>query len=269
MSNNVNETNIKEKIEAEDKKAFKPYAILMIVCLVGGGFVGFFSAMIADNVDIGQIGKVVESAIMNSSPVIALILSLALAVYAGTILKKVREEYKKAALVEDNDEQIEACERKINYVMLFSGIDLIIVMFTLAVATNGMLASDNIKVALIRSAVSVFDIFFALYIITKIQKQCINLIKEVNPEKKGSVYDINFQKEWIASCDEAERQQIYEASWNAYKAVSKAISVIWIICVVGGGLFNWGIVPAFVVSAIWLVQLISYSSYELKKTKKK
>lgn len=33
MSNNINESNVKKKIEADDKKAFKPFIILMIICI--------------------------------------------------------------------------------------------------------------------------------------------------------------------------------------------------------------------------------------------
>lgn len=269
MSNNINENDVKKKIEADDKKAFKPFVILMTICLIGGGFIGFFSAMLADNVDISTLVSYIKDGVQNGTPIIALITTMILVVYAGTVLKKVKKEYNPSLIEEGNDEQIEESERKIEYVMLFSGIDFVVVMFALAVATDGMLVSDDIVMPLIRSAISIFDIFFAMFVITKIQKQCVNLIREVNPEKKGSVYDRNFQKEWFASCDEAEKQQIYEASWSSYKAMSKAISIMWLICIIGGGLFGWGIMPSFVVSVLWLVQLISYSANSLKKSKNK
>ena len=31
------------------------------------------------------------------------------------------------------------------------------------------------------------------------QNRIVNFTKEINPEKKGSVYDLKFQKTWIAS----------------------------------------------------------------------
>lgn len=269
MSNNINESNVKKKIEADDKKAFKPFIILMIICIIGGGFVGFFSAMLADNADMSILVSYIKDGVQNGAPVIALITTMILVIYAGIVLKKVKKEYNTSLIEEGNDEQIEESERKMEYVMLFSGIDFVVVMFSLAAATEGMLVSDEIVMPLIRAAISVFDIFFAIFVITKIQKQCVNMIREVNPEKKGSVYDRNFQKEWFASCDEAEKQQIYEASWSSYKAMSKAINIMWLVCIIGGGLFEWGIMPSFVVSVLWLVQIISYSANSLKKSKKK
>lgn len=36
------------------------------------------------------------------------------------------------------------------------------------------------------------------------QKNAVDFLKIVNPEKSGSVYDMNFQKKWIESCDEMD-----------------------------------------------------------------
>ena len=38
-----------------------------------------------------------------------------------------------------------------------------------------------------------------------IQQKCVDTVKQINLEKKASVYDIRFEKKWIDDCDEAEK----------------------------------------------------------------
>ena len=40
-----------------------------------------------------------------------------------------------------------------------------------------------------------------------IAKLVVDLEKKLNPEKKGSVFEMQFQKTWLESCDEAQKQQ--------------------------------------------------------------
>ena len=44
----------------------------------------------------------------------------------------------------------------------------------------------------------------------------IKLVQRIYPDKKGDPTSINFQEQWLASCDEAEKEEIYEASYKTY-----------------------------------------------------
>lgn len=92
-----------------------------------------------------------------------------------------------------------------------------------------------------------------------LQKLVVDLTKQLNPEKRGDVLDTEFQKEWLASCDEAEKKTIYEASYMAYRAASTACVVVWLFTLFGILLFDTGFFPSICVFIIWLTMVVSYS----------
>ncbi|MCD8160051.1 MAG: DUF3169 family protein [Clostridiales bacterium] len=105
----------------------------------------------------------------------------------------------------------------------------------------------------------------SLAVLVVYQQKAVDLCKRMNPEKRGSVYDVNFQKKWLDSCDEAERTNIYRSSYRAYRNMSITLPVLWCVAVVAGLWFD-GVGPLAVVlvSAAWLVQTLSYGLESLR-----
>ena len=85
------------------------------------------------------------------------------------------------------------------------------------------------------------------------------LSKEINPEKRGSVYDMKFQERWLESCDEAERRQIGQASYKAYTTLNKFCPYCWGVLFLGNMIFHYGILPSTVVLLVWAVLTVSYT----------
>ena len=94
-----------------------------------------------------------------------------------------------------------------------------------------------------------------------IQARVVNLYKEMNPEKQGSVYAFDFSKKWEQSSDEAERIKIYKAAFKSYNFCSTFYIFLWLCCLLGNQIWHYGIMPATIVIIVWLVQFISYQSY--------
>ena len=101
------------------------------------------------------------------------------------------------------------------------------------------------------------------------QRKIIDFLKEMNPEKKGSIYDVKFSKKWEESCDEAEKLAIYKCGYKAYNSVNTACIVLWLFCFIGSSIWNFGIMPVAMVSIIWFVLITSYTleSYKISKRK--
>lgn len=97
-----------------------------------------------------------------------------------------------------------------------------------------------------------------LIVITIIQKLTVDLTKKINPEKRGNVLDSEFNKVWLGSCDEAEKQMIFEAGYKAYQATQYACMVMWIVTLTGILFFDIGILPSICVFVIWLTLVLSY-----------
>jgi hypothetical protein len=102
-----------------------------------------------------------------------------------------------------------------------------------------------------------------------IQKKIVDLQKEINPLLKGSIYDMNFSKKWLDSCDESIKLGIYKSSYKAYKSVSRTCMILCLFCIVGHDLWDFGIMPMVIVIIIWLVQTISYCIESIKYSKVK
>ena len=103
----------------------------------------------------------------------------------------------------------------------------------------------------------VFLVVIALAIL--LQQKTVDLTKKMNPEKRGSVYDMKFQERWWESCDEAERRQIGQASYKAYVTVSRFCPYCWGVLLLGNMVFHYGILPSAVVLVIWAVLSVSYT----------
>ncbi|MGL5330114.1 MAG: DUF3169 family protein [Peptostreptococcaceae bacterium] len=86
----------------------------------------------------------------------------------------------------------------------------------------------------------------------------VNLEKEINPLLKGSVYDSKFSEKWIDSCDESIKLSIYKSAYISYKSTSTTCAILWVFCIVGFDLWDFGIMPLVMATIVWLVLNVSY-----------
>ena len=111
--------------------------------------------------------------------------------------------------------------------------------------------------------------FVAVTVTIITQQRVVNFEKIINPEKQGSVFELNFQKKWVNTCDEAERLNIYQSSFKAYKTVTMTCIILWLFCVLGMTMWDLGIMPVAIVTVIWLVQTTSYCMESIRISKYK
>ena len=96
-------------------------------------------------------------------------------------------------------------------------------------------------------------------------------VRRIAPEKQGNVFDTRFQKDWYASCDEAERQRIGECSYHTYITMTSiypfALLVALLAVMYGGANVLW----AVLLGGLWLTQTLTYllRAYKLEHGKAK
>ena len=159
----------------------------------------------------------------------------------------------------EDEEYIEKVDRKLGIDMAFSAALMIFEMFAYGVGLYGMTSMPDQVTGLV-----VMDLLFfvgSLFCIIFYQKCIVNLLKELNPEKQGSVFDRKFSKVWFASCDEAEKQKIGEASYKTYLVMTMIYQVLCMILMVAGFFFPIGMLPFIIVCLLWMVQTVLYSVY--------
>ena len=105
---------------------------------------------------------------------------------------------------------IEKIERKLGIGVIVTNVALIAGFFFFAAGmkSTGIDSGWEEEVPWVKIAATFLGLIAVMVVTVIAQNRIVNFTKEINPEKKGSVYDLKFQKTWIASCDEAEQLQI-------------------------------------------------------------
>ena len=254
-------SNRVEEIKKEDKKAFKGFAIMMVIsamigAVIGGGF-KYLQENLGDN-----LSEFLVNRLMMITPYASLVLSMLVIIVSVVIYKNSRKNLKLWNQSDEQEEMIDNIEEKLSYLLLFTSVNLILGFFFFG-AGMALLSEDSY------TKVILFLVGFIVCVVSTIliQNKVVNLEKEINPFLNGSVYDFKFSKKWIDSCDEAIKLNIYKSSFKAHKSVTNTCLILWIICVIGYDFFDFGIMPLVMVTIIWLVQTVSYCRESIKCSK--
>lgn len=240
----------------KDKKIYIKFIIVCICALIGGFLCGFIGAFIGDHYS-GNIVDGIQNLMSVCVPVI--FIGANVIVYAICF-----SNYFKAKKLADewdgwDEEVIDEAEKKLGIALAPSNILTVVNFFFYAammyISELGVDDLGNIEMGVL--GIGVFIV--SIVLMTVLQKLVIDLLKKINPEKEGNVFDTEFNKKWVDSCDEAQKQMIFEASYIAYKATNMVCMVMWAISLITMLTFDTGIFPVFCVSVIWLTLITSYT----------
>lgn len=249
----------------EDKKALGKFAVILIIAFILGIVIGIGSVM---------LGNVVMEDVSVKEMVVSLIRGFA--IYGGFVVTttlllvcvilhtKCRQEY--AAWDEENEDVLARIETKQSYVLWFSNLILYgtYFFFSLGVWATGIgntehLAEYDTDTFLIALGAVFLHMVYGLVACCIIQQKAVNLSKEINPEKCGSVYDMKFQDKWLENCDEAERFTVYKCSFKTFKVMQITGIVLWLICLISQMTFGTGVFATIMVTIYLIIQTSVYS----------
>ncbi len=91
-----------------------------------------------------------------------------------------------------------------------------------------------------------------------LQNASVKLAKRLYPEKRGELLSPRFQKEWLASMDEAEIAQTHAASFASFRTMRAAFPAAWLVCVFAGLAADAGSFPGLIVTLLWAAESMSY-----------
>lgn len=207
---------------------------------------------IFDNIDMGTAGVVFTVAFI--------LIETALLISAGASYSGAKKRADKWDGEDENE--IELIEKDLSIVLL-----LINVVDISAIGLLGCccyLLVGTIPALLIPDGV----VMIISYLLTAaLTHKAVELEKKLNPEKKGSAFDLDFQKKWIGSFDEAEKFQAYKACYFSFMTTNKAFGILAIALFFLQLIFKIGIVPIISVTAMWLVLNVSYVLACMKENK--
>ena len=248
--------NRKEEIRLEDKKHRKGFIVILACSMVLGFALGLGSVYLWDEKPenlaalsyriVPMVGFVLLWVTFLTQWVIS-------AVTKRRVLRMEREEGSE-----------DAAEGKVNLVLYANAIAAPLCMTFFGMSGWGVrgafeeMLGDADLFYLILAMVAVVTLFLQTGMMIYYLSWAVNYIKEHNPEKRGSVYQVSFNKKWLESCDEAERLYIYRSGYTGYRAGTYTCLGLWLAGLAGmmAGLTDW--VCILFVGIVWTAMQIGY-----------
>lgn len=256
--NQKNEQNNNQK-PVSDKKKLLYLILLWVGCLVIGGGMGFLIATVQKGEGWDPAAFLTKMAPTFSVVVLILLVIVNFGPAIWYFMKLKVFNRRVHAVKPDDYEELDALDaymdapmKASSYVMPVSSA-LFTIQFYLTVLTDSTFTAGDF---VFFASVAVF--FVGLFLPFILQKKTIDLIKILNPEKKGSVLDLNFRSKWEGSCDEAELQIIRKGGACAFKAGSTACLVLWVVLTFAMMLFKTDALAPVTVCLIWLIMQVAY-----------
>ena len=258
-----------DAIKKENKKVLKVFIPVIIVAGLIGGVFGFFSQTELLQNFSGDIGTVIGDMLFRIIPYLVILTEVV--TFAGGLVyyKKAQKDFaayeavtEGMASAETEDEELldqafEKADWSISMSLVVTNIGTIggFLFFGIFMCNLTRMLDADIFILPI---LAILAFIAGMFITLKLQQLATDLVKRMNPKMRGSVYDVNFNKKWEASCDEAEMMAIYKASYKAFRTANLTCVVLWVMVCLGDMFFHYGSMPVVAVSVIWLIMLSSY-----------
>ena len=236
-------------VKRDNRKALPKYLLILFVAAIFGGVLGFAAGWMGHD----SLSEAVAAAV---SGFLALVAPWAIPITSAVSLAVILWMYRGAKGLftgwdGEDDAVMDRAEEKLNWALLLATAQMILDMFFFAVAETYSGPAGGL--------VSVLTFLVSMFLLVFAQQKAVDLTRKMNPEKRGSVYDVHFKKKWFQSCDEAEQKQIGQAAYKAFNVVSIACPILWAALLMLSYAFNFSLLmPTFIVCLIWLLQQVSY-----------
>lgn len=253
------------EIKRANRKALPKFMLIMVISLLVGGSIGFFSAKHGLNTLAGGM----KSAGSFFGTYIAPWLLLMIAVIVPVVCILFYRSAKKLLSSWDgeNEEIADMIDKKLSIATWVASAALILSYFLITASYSGGFDTFENKNRTVLFFIGIAAFFAIMIEAVIIQQKCVDAAKKTNPEKTVSVYDPKFQKKWMDSCDEAEKIMIGKCAFKAYAATNAVCTVLSIALAICALIFGIGFLPSFVVCLIWIVNLSVYCKETLRYSK--
>lgn len=259
-------SSTEEMIKKDNRKAGRKFAIVLVLSALVGAAIGFFIMPLSEGIlglskNFAAFMTANIHAINIMVPALMIFITVILAIWC---LYNISYSKKNAfVLIEaDDTEKLSKIEDRLSYNLWGTTLVLIFqyFLFSLAVFIDFKYSTEGPKAMLY----TIVPFIVGVLTLTVLQQKIVDCVRLMNPEKRGSVYDMNFNKKWEESCDEAEKFMIYKAAYKAYRVVSILCVFLWMIFVILGMVTGIGFLPTITVIIIWVVLVCVYNYYCIK-----
>ena len=258
-----------DEIKQANRKALPKFLLFAVVCTIVGGMVGYYSGHSAAKGGLDQLVGMMKEAGAFFGTHIAPWLMLALAVIVPVVCIPIYRSAKKLIAAWDGEDEAisDTIDRKLSVVIWIASASFIVAYFLIAASYSGGFAIFDDMEKTIVFFIGIVSFFAIMIEAILFQQKCVDTTKQMNPEKKASVYDMRFQKKWLEDCDEAEKLMIGKCAFKAYSATNAVCTVLAIVLAVCALVFDIGFLPSLTVCLVWIVNLSVYCKEAMRYSK--
>lgn len=240
-----------ETIQKENRKAFPKFLLIMVAAGLCGGIAGYFCSMIgyfgsgAGEVQLGEqfsqwLAGAVQPLILWLLPV----LTAAILVYSLIMHRKVRQlRASWDGEEEETPDRIDLLLDRTSTTLSLS-MPVAYLFFSLGFL-YGDVASDYLILA--------GELLIYIAVDMAFQRRTVDLIRTMNPEKQGSIFDSHFCRKWQESCDEGEKKKMGEAAMKTFLIMTRVYAAAWAAMIFLNLIFGIGLMPMAVVLILWFI----------------
>ena len=239
--------NNTSKNMSENRKALPKFLLVLIICMVIGFFCGMAAGFLSGTVAPEQFVKHLHEVLSNIAPYAIWIGMIVFCTIAAFYYKQAVKLFN--GWDEEDEETINQAEMKINWSILYTTLSMIFNFFFFAVL---MILEEDF------SGIGFVGFIVSIVVVILLQQKDVDLTRKMNPEKQGSIYDLNFQKKWVESCDENEIRQIGQASFKAFNVANYTCIALWVVALLISPVLHIGIFPVVIITVIWTVLQVSF-----------
>lgn len=247
---------MRDNVKQDNRRALPKYLLTILLYGLLGGVLGFFTG-VAGSMDVAERVRQTLNQVLEAAAPWGIVVSAVVLLGTGWYLYAAAKRRCDVWDGEDED-TIDDVEHQLGWALLLTGLMIVLDFFFFAASIiYGRFLPDLL-------------LFLAsVVVLIVLQQKIVDLERRLNPEKRGSVYDMKFQKTWMDSCDEAERAQIGQACYKAYMVGTKVCTFLWVALLILNFVFDFGLLPIASVLVVWGVMQTVYALECIRLGKRK
>ncbi|WP_230397698.1 DUF3169 family protein [Novisyntrophococcus fermenticellae] len=246
----------------KEGKGFSAMGGKLLLGAVIGGIIGYMFGD-SDSAAVEETANYLLDMTVKAYRPVMMILTLCMLLLNLLFFLKLRFCVLQAEVCRD-EEKSDLLDDKIDRISTLSlsgnGVFYILLFFNYVLSYSRGERTDIMNVLLFIVPVLIYPVFYILI---------VNLLKRHDPSKKGVPGSMRFQKDWMESCDEAEKMRTFRVSYQTNIASCYIISIGFCTTAILALLFPVGVFALFITALMWLAQTIINGYYNIKSQKEK
>lgn len=250
-----------------DKKIYDTFIVAMIVLYGAGYLMGRLMAKGERSGSLEAVLGMLKNSLTTVVPPLYLVLAVVSLAVVCILFMSCKKMYKNLQVNPEDDDLWDCLEDKLNQPHILTNVMQIISLFFFGCVIWMSEFNSYGKNGGYENVILVADFVLFLVILAVgmlVQKGIVDIVKKLNPEKQGNVFDFKFNEVWLSSCDEAQKLIAYKATYKAFRDTNITCFVIYILAFMGIFIFKTGIWPMLCVCVIMLVNNLSYMLWAAK-----